>query len=40
MNRRLFDRIFAFLSRLSADPSEYDHLPRNRVVELGKRLAI
>ena len=37
---RLFDRIFAWLSRLAADPSEYYHLPRNRVVELGERMAI
>ncbi len=37
---RMLDRIFAFLSRLAADPSEYYHLPRNRVVELGERMAI
>ncbi len=37
---RVFDQIYAFLSRLSADPTEYYHLPRNRVVELGERTAI
>jgi len=37
---RIFDQIYAFLSRLSADPTEYYHLPRNRVVELGERTAI
>jgi KUP system potassium uptake protein len=37
---RIFDQIYAFLSRLSADPTEYYHLPRNRVVELGERTAL
>lgn len=37
---RVLDRIFAFLTRLAADPTEYYHLPRNRVVKLGERLAI
>lgn len=36
----ILDRIYAVLSRLAADPSEYYHLPRNRVVELGERLAM
>ncbi len=37
---RLLDRIYALLSRFSADPSEYYHLPRNRVVELGERVSV
>ena len=37
---RIMDRIFVFLSRLAADPTEYYHLPRNRVVELGERTAL
>jgi KUP system potassium uptake protein len=36
----ILDRIFANLSRVAADPSEYYHLPRDRVVELGERIAI
>ncbi len=35
---RVFDRIYTLLSRLAADPTEYYHLPRNRVVELGERV--
>ena len=34
------DKIFALLSRLSADPTDYYHLPRDRVVELGYRVAV
>ena len=37
---RMLDQIHAFLSRLAADPSEYYHLPRNRVVEMGERMAL
>lgn len=37
---QVYDRIYALLSRLAADPTEYYHLPRNRVVELGERVAI
>jgi KUP system potassium uptake protein len=37
---RLLDRIFIQMSRFAADPSDYYHLPRDRVVELGTRLAI
>jgi KUP system potassium uptake protein len=37
---QFYDRIYALLSRLAADPTEYYHLPRNRVVELGERVAI
>ena len=37
---RILDRIFALLSRFSADPSDFYHLPRDRVVELGERVAI
>ena len=36
---RLMDRLYAWLARVSADPTEYYHLPRNRVVELGERVA-
>ena len=37
---QVLDRIYALLSRLAADPSDYYHLPRNRVVELGERMAV
>ena len=37
---QILDRIHALLSRLAADPSDYYHLPRNRVVELGERMAV
>ncbi|MEY4983519.1 MAG: potassium transporter Kup [Pseudomonadota bacterium] len=37
---RMLDRIFAQLARLSADPSDFYHLPRDRVVELGERVAV
>ena len=36
----LLDRIYVALSRFAADPSEFYHLPRDRVVELGARMAI
>ena len=36
----VLDRLFVKLSRLAADPSEFYHLPRDRVVELGERIAI
>ena len=37
---RALDRIYAVLSRLAADPSEFYHLPRDRVIELGERVLI
>ena len=37
---RLLDRLFELLTRFSADPSDFYHLPRDRVVELGERVAI
>ena len=37
---RIMDRIYALLSRFSADPSDFYHLPRDRVVELGERVAL
>ena len=37
---RLLDNIYAALSRFSADPSDYYHLPRDRVVELGERVPV
>jgi KUP system potassium uptake protein len=37
---RALDNIYAFLHRLSADPSDYYHLPRDRMVELGERVAV
>ncbi len=37
---RLLDRIYAALTRFSADPSDFYHLPRDRVVELGERVAV
>jgi KUP system potassium uptake protein len=37
---RLMDQLYALVSRLAADPTDYFHLPRDRVVELGERVAI
>ncbi len=37
---RLFDRIYVLLYRFAADPSDYYHLPRERVVELGARMTV
>ncbi len=37
---RLADSAFATLARFSADPTEFYHLPRDRVVELGERVPI
>jgi KUP system potassium uptake protein len=37
---RTLDRLYALLHRLSADPSEYYRLPRDRMVELGERVAV
>lgn len=37
---RILDRIYAALTRFSADPSDFYHLPRDRVVELGERVAV
>lgn len=34
------DRLYIALSRLAADPSDFYHLPRERVVELGSRMAV
>lgn len=34
------DRLFILMWRLSADPSDFYHLPRDRVVELGFQVAI
>ncbi len=36
----VLDRIYVALSRLAADPTDFYHLPRDRVVELGERVAI
>ena len=36
----MLDRIYSALSRISADPTDFFHLPRDRVVELGERVAI
>jgi KUP system potassium uptake protein len=38
--KRGLDRLYALLTRFSADPSDFYHLPRNRVVELGERVTI
>ena len=37
---QLMDKLFAWLTRIAADPSDYFHLPRDRVVELGYRVAV
>lgn len=34
------DRAYVALSRMAADPTDFYHLPRDRVVELGERVAI
>jgi KUP system potassium uptake protein len=34
------DRLYVALSRMAADPTDFYHLPRDRVVELGERVAI
>lgn len=36
----LMDRFYVVLSRFAADPTDFYHLPRDRVVELGERVAI
>ncbi|MBA4323717.1 MAG: potassium transporter Kup [Rhodobacter sp.] len=36
----VLDRIYVALSRMAADPTDFYHLPRDRVVELGERVAI
>lgn len=36
----LLDKIYVALTRFSADPTDFYHLPRDRVVELGERVAI
>lgn len=36
----LADKVFAAMSRFAADPTDYYHLPRDRVVELGERVPI
>ena len=33
------DRLFILMSRLATDPSDFYHLPRDRVVELGSQVA-
>jgi KUP system potassium uptake protein len=37
---RILDRLYALLYRVAADPSDFYHLPRDRVVELGERVAV
>lgn len=36
----VLDRIYVALARVAADPTDFYHLPRDRVVELGERVAI
>jgi KUP system potassium uptake protein len=36
----ILDRLFIALGRFAADPSDYYHLPRDRVVELGSRMTV
>lgn len=38
--QRVLDKLYALLYRFSADPSDFYHLPRDRVVELGERVAM
>ncbi len=37
---QLSDRVFSLLTRIAADPTDYFHLPRDRVVELGYRVSV
>jgi KUP system potassium uptake protein len=34
------DRLYILMSRLAADPSDFYHLPRDRVVEMGSQVAV
>jgi KUP system potassium uptake protein len=34
------DHLYIFMSRIAADPSDFYHLPRDRVVELGSQVAV
>jgi len=36
----LLDKLFIALGRFAADPSDFYHLPRDRVVELGSRMTV
>ncbi len=36
----ILDRAYVAISRFAADPTDFYHLPRDRVVELGERVAI
>lgn len=36
----LMDKLYVFLTRFSADPIDYFHLPRDRVVEIGARMSV
>ena len=36
----MMDKAYVALSRMAADPTDFYHLPRDRVVELGERVAI
>lgn len=38
--RRTLDSLHALIYRMAADPSDFYHLPRDRVVELGERVAV
>ena len=37
---RMLDRIFVGLGKIATDPSDFYHLPRDRVVELGTRITL
>lgn len=37
---RVFDRLFIALGKFAIDPSDYYHLPRDRIVELGARISL
>jgi KUP system potassium uptake protein len=38
--RRVLDRLYILLHRVAADPTEFYHLPRDRVVEIGARSSV
>ena len=36
----VMDKVYVALARMAADPTDFYHMPRDRVVELGERVAI
>lgn len=36
----VMDKLYVALSRMAVDPTDFYHLPRDRVVELGERVSL